>query len=97
MDHPHSRAIGSFRRRPRLESARQVDDNKRASAARGNDERDAMMSVILESDHITASVAIGAVGLIAGAVHFYRSKMLLGVAPAIIGILRGLSTFGVFE
>jgi len=57
-----------------------------------------MLAAILAAATVPITIAIGVVLIIAGVVFMFRSRMLLGVVLAIIGIvLGGLNIFNVFD
>ena len=57
-----------------------------------------LTSLFLAAATVTATIAIGVVLIIVGAIYMYRRKMLLGAVLLIIGILLGgLNIFGVFD
>lgn len=57
-----------------------------------------LLASILAAAAVTATVAIGVVLIIVGAIYLYRRRMVLGAVLLIIGILLGgLNIFGVFD
>jgi hypothetical protein len=57
-----------------------------------------LTNLFLAAATVTATIAIGVVLIVVGAIYMYRRKMLLGAVLLIIGILLGgLNIFGVFD